>query len=74
MAWRRLGNPRLVCAPLVDQSERAWRLLCREYGAELACTPMLNARLMASFAELSTCIIVVSLFSSIAVVSQRSQD
>jgi len=45
--WRKLGRPRFVVAPMVDQSELAFRALCRKYGAEAAYTPMLHSRLFA---------------------------
>jgi hypothetical protein len=43
--WNKLGAPTMIVAPMVDQSELPFRMLCRKYGATAAYTPMLHSRL-----------------------------
>jgi tRNA-dihydrouridine synthase 1 len=43
--WASLGSPRCVLAPMVGQSELAFRMLCRAHGTTLCYTPMFSSDL-----------------------------
>eukprot|EP00698_Gefionella_okellyi_P023621 TRINITY_DN8118_c0_g1_i1.p1 TRINITY_DN8118_c0_g1~~TRINITY_DN8118_c0_g1_i1.p1 ORF type:complete len:358 (+),score=44.15 TRINITY_DN8118_c0_g1_i1:128-1201(+) len=43
--YNSLGAPKLMMAPMVDQSELAFRVLCRRYGTQLCYSPMIHSRL-----------------------------
>ncbi|CAN8264143.1 unnamed protein product [Cochlearia groenlandica] len=43
--WIKLGRPKYIVAPMVDNSELPFRLLCQKYGAQAAYTPMLHSRI-----------------------------
>lgn len=65
--WKKLGEPKLIVAPMVDNSELPFRLLCRKYGATAAYTPMLHSRIFTEsekyrLEEFTTCKVLI-LFS-----------
>lgn len=43
--WKRIGCPKYVVAPMVHQSELAFRMLTRKYDSQLCFTPMIHSRL-----------------------------
>lgn len=42
--YDKIGRPRFISAPMVDQSSLSWRLLVRKNGADLAFSQMIHAK------------------------------
>lgn len=53
--YKKIGSPRLVVAPMVDQSELCYRMQTRKYGAELVYTQMFNANSFVNSVEYREC-------------------
>lgn len=49
--WREIGSPRFVVAPMVDNSDLAFRMQTRKYGSELTFTQMLNSNMFVQSKE-----------------------
>jgi tRNA-dihydrouridine synthase 1 len=69
-AWKALGSPRYVCAPMVWQSERAFRIVVRERGVNLAFTPMIHADVFLKTFTDPTSVPTADLYSHFANVCQ----
>lgn len=44
--YKSIGSPRFICAPMVNQSELAFRLLVKKYNCQLAFSPMYNSKML----------------------------
>jgi tRNA-dihydrouridine synthase len=42
--WERVGRPRTWLAPMVGQSEPAFRMLCRAHGCDICSTEMIDGQ------------------------------
>ncbi|KAL0479509.1 Dus1l [Acrasis kona] len=49
--YRSIGSPKYILAPMVDQSELAFRLLCKNHGTQLTYTPMFHSRVWVDHKE-----------------------
>ena len=49
--FHNIGSPKKIVAPMVDQSDLAFRILTRQYGAELCFTQMYNANSMVNASD-----------------------
>ena len=42
--WERMGRPKTWLAPMVGQSEPAFRMLCRSHGCGICSTEMIDGK------------------------------
>ena len=44
--WKRIGSPKYICAPMVNQSWLPFRRFVHQQGVQLSYTPMVHAKLL----------------------------
>ena len=66
-----MGSPKLVVAPMVDQSELSYRMMTRKYGAHLVFTQMFNANSFISSKGI-TIIIIIIIIIIIVIINMKS--
>ena len=49
--WERVGRPKTWLAPMVGQSEPAFRMLCRAHGCGMCSTEMIDGKYKAEYVE-----------------------
>ena len=49
--YKKIGSPKYIAAPMVGQSELAFRMMVRKYGAQLCYTPMIDAEIFVNNLE-----------------------
>jgi membrane-associated HD superfamily phosphohydrolase len=64
--YNSIGSPKLIVAPMVDQSELPYRMMTRKYGANLVFTQMFNAN---SFISSKGIIITIIFIINITIIT-----
>ncbi len=54
--YKKIGSPKFICAPMVEQSELPFRLLCRSYNIPLCYSPMINSKHYLEHSKYAECV------------------